>query len=183
MRVLDPLMLAALQASVVVPAFLVSLQFKSGPQYIWSGVGPLVYNSNTYLGVGSLGGVGTISEGTEVQADGTALTLSGIDPALYSACLTDIQLGAPAQVWFACMSNGQIIGTPYLLFSGQVDKPHITTGANTITISLALENRLANLQRASARLWTAADQNMEYPTDSAFNFVEILNDMALRWGS
>ena len=182
MRALDPLMLAALEASVVVPAFLASLQFQSGIQYIWSGIGPLVYNSNTYLGVGSLGGIGTINEGTEVQAAGTALTLSGIDPALYSACMDDIQLGAPAQIWFACLNNGQIIGTPYLLFSGQVDKPHISTGATTITVSLALENRLANLQRASARLWTAADQNKDNPTDSAFNWVEILNDISLRWG-
>jgi hypothetical protein len=73
---------------------------------------------------------------------------------------------------------------PTLNDGGQlaVDKPHISTGATTITVSLALENRLANLQRASARLWTAADQNIEYPTDSAFNWVEVLNDISLRWG-
>ena len=182
MRALDPLMQSALLAGVLVPAFLAQLTFASSTEYVWTGYGPLTYGGNTYQGIGSLAGLGSIKEGTTVQADGTTVSLSGIDPTLYGECMSDIQLGAPATIWFALLNNGQVIGTPYRLFQGLVDKPTVTTGADTITISLALENKLVNLQRPSARRYTAADQHMKYSDDTAFNWVEVLNDIALRWG-
>jgi hypothetical protein len=80
------------------------------------------------------------------------------------------------------MSGGSLLGTPYLIFSGTVDKPSVKVSAKTSTITLALENRLVNLQRANQRRYTAADQHLSYPTDMAFSWVETLNDIALRWG-
>jgi len=176
-------LLPTLASSFFRPAFLVMLTLRSSTQYMWSGVGPLVYSGNTYLGIGSLGQMGPISEGVEVKAEGTSLTLSGIDPALLNDCLTDIKVGAPAKIWFTALNvANHIIGTPYLLFSGQVDKPSITTGVETISISLALETRMFNLQRATQRRYTSADQRVLYPDDTGFNSVESLSDVALRWG-
>ena len=53
----------------------------------------------------------------------------------------------------------------------------------TLEIALKLESRLSNLQRASMRRYTAADQSLYYPTDSGFSWVEQLNDQALRWSA
>ena len=183
MRSLNTAMAEALSAGVISPAFLVSLTFSTGTQYVWSGVGNLTYGGNTYVGVGSLGKIGTISEGTQVHADGTTLTLSGIDATLYSDCMDEIQLGAPALIYCALLSEGAIIGSPYLLFSGLVDKPTITEGTDTISITLQLENRLTNLNRASNVRYDNATQRMKYPNDSAFQWVEQLNDAAFSWGS
>lgn len=184
MRNLDSTMAAALSAGVIRPAILVMLTLASGTQYIWSGVGNLVYNAQTYVGVGSLGSLGTITETTELQADGTTVKLSGIDPVLYSDCMTDIKLGAPANIWFALLANGTtLIGAPYLLFSGVVDKPTITVAPDDITITLALENELINLQRPSMRRYTSADQRIAFPFDTGFGWVETLNDIALVWGN
>jgi len=174
-------MQAALAAGVIVPAILAQLTFKSSTQYVWTGVGTLVWNGFTFQGVGSFGSLGTIVEGTEVKADGTSVGLSGIDPALYSDCLTDIQLGAAANIWFALLSDGVIIGSPYLLFSGQVDKPSFTIGGENISVNLALESRMTDLKRASNRRYTTNDQHVAYPDDTAFNGVEKLNDQALLW--
>ena len=113
---------------------------------------------------------------------GTSLSLSGIDSALYAECLTDIQLGAPAVVWIVFLSQGAVIGTPYRQFSGQVDKPSVNVAGESITISLALENRLTNLQRPSSRRYTSTDQRIKYPDDTGFVWVEPLNDIALIWG-
>jgi hypothetical protein len=176
-------MKAALSSGVIVPAILAQLTFRSGTEYIWTGIGPLVYDAQTFTGVGSLGNIGSIVEGMDVRADGTTVSLSGIDPTLYADCMTEIQLGAPAKIWLALLSEGVVIGAPYLLFSGLVDKPTVSTGPDAINISLALENRLTNLQRPTARRYTAADQHITYPDDTAFNWVEILNDQALVWGS
>jgi hypothetical protein len=110
---------------------------------------------------------------------------SGVIPpaTLVQEALRDVRMGAPAKIWFGLMANGALIGTPYLVFSGTVDKPNVQIDEKTASITLALENRLVNLQRANQRRYTAADQKLAYPTDMAFNWVESLNDIALRWGS
>jgi hypothetical protein len=95
----------------------------------------------------------------------------------------DIQLGAPANIYIGLMQDGEILGTPYLAFGGQVDQPSIRIGPDTMTISLSLENRLSNLQRANQRRYTSADQRQYYSDDTGFSWVEMLSDEALRWGS
>jgi hypothetical protein len=131
--------------------------------------------------VGSLGAVGEIQESTEIKADGTSVQLSGIDPALLNESLNDIQLGAPATLWLGIFSEGAVLAA-YPIFVGTVDKPQIPIGPDTISIQLALETRMANLQRASNRRYTAADQRSYYPSDTGFNWVETLNDISLIWG-
>ena len=182
MRNLDPSMQAALSAGVIVPAIMCSLTFVTGTQYIWSGVGTLVYGGNTYLGVGTLGSVGAIKESNSVVANGTTVTLSGIDATLYGDCMDDIQLGASAKLWFTLLSQGTIIGAPYQAFSGLVDQPTVSEGGDTISITLALETRMTNLQRPRMSRYSSADQRILYPTDSFFFYVPQLNDVALVWG-
>ena len=183
MRNLDPALAAAFEAGVLIPAILAQLTFASGTYYAWTGYGPLHWNGNTFLGVGTLGSFGGVTESTDVRADGTTVGLSGIDPALYSDCMQDIQLGAPATIWLALLSQGAIIGAPYKIFEGTVDQPVIEPGTEEIAITLSLENLITNLQRATCSRYTAADQRVLYPTDSAFNGVEQLADQALIWGT
>jgi hypothetical protein len=182
MRALDSSMAEALSAGVLVPAILAMLTFKSGPQYVWSGVGPLVYGGNTFQGVGTLGSVGAIVEATTVQAAGTVVSLSGIDPTLYGDSMDDIVTGLPAKIWFALLSEGTIIGAPFLAFSGLMDKPTVSEGGDSITIAIALESRLTNLQRPNTRRYTSADQRLKYPTDTGFSWVEPLCNTANLWG-
>lgn len=96
--------------------------------------------------------------------------------------LQDVQLGAAAEVQLGLMGDGALIGTPYVVFSGLIDQPDVKVSAQTVEFSLALENRLSDLARPSARRYTAADQKLFYPDDSGFDWVETLNDIALRWG-
>lgn len=184
MRNLSAPMLAGVTASPIYPAVLVMLTFTSGVQYVWTGAGPLLWNGNTYQGVGDLGKIGAISEGSEVGAEGTSVGLSGIDPTLLSDCMTDIQVGAPAAIYFALVdSTLTIIGTPYPLFVGCVDQPVLDISLDSLAIMLKLESRMANLQRANMRRYTSADQQLYYPNDSFFAFVEQLNDEALLWSA
>jgi hypothetical protein len=183
MRSLDPTLSAALTANLIYPVRLVQLTFKSQTVYLWSGPGSLVWNSQTFMGVGSLGSIGAITEGVDINADGTTITLSGIDPLLLAESLTDIQLGATASIWLGAVTPQRtLIGTPYLMFSGTVDAPTITPGVDTISITLNLENRMLDLARPNMRRYTSADQRIAYPTDSAFGWVEQLNDAAWNWG-
>ncbi|MGA2650426.1 MAG: hypothetical protein ABSF28_07875 [Terracidiphilus sp.] len=171
-----------LQTNNIRFCFLAMLTFHTQTVYCWNGVGTLVYGGNIYLGVGSFGKIGKITEGSAPEAYGTTLGLSGIDPVILAECLDDIQLGAPAILYFALLdNNGNIYGTPYPLFVGTIDQPSIRASTDTVTITLALENKLANLLRPNQRRWTNADQQVYYPGDTGFAFVESLNDQALVW--
>lgn len=116
--------------------------------------------------------------GVAVYYEGEPLTKTAL---LYEA-MNDIRLGAPAKIWFGLMSEGAFLGAPYLVFSGSVDKPTVKPSPNGSTIELALENRMVNLQRASNRKYTAADQHLFFPDDLFFNWVEILQDISLKEG-
>jgi hypothetical protein len=164
-RQLDPTMQLALASGVITPFFAAQLTLKSSTQYVWTGVGDLLWNSQMFAGVGSLAKIGTVQEGTDVQAYGTTVTLSGIDPVLLNDSMTDMQPGAPVNLWFGLLANGVIVGAPYLIFSGTMDQPTVSIGGETLTISLALENRMLDLSRASNRRYTSADQRLYYPTD------------------
>src|SRR6185437_16629012 len=93
-RNIDSGLVAEVSKVVFRPAVLAMLTFRSQTSYAWSGIGSLVWGGNTFLGMGSFADIGSIGEGTDVQADGTTLTLSGIDSNLLAECMTDIQLGA-----------------------------------------------------------------------------------------
>jgi hypothetical protein len=178
-------MLAPLTGNQIVPAFLAQIQFHSESVFVWTGVGNLAFNGNTYLGVGDFGQISPIVEGTDVQAYGMSIGLSGIDNTLLSECLDDIQLGAPVTIFLAFLDQqtGAILGTPFPAFVGTVDQPSITVGMDTLSITLALENKLSDLMRANMRRYTRADQLQAFPGDQIFFAVCYLNDLALHWAA
>jgi hypothetical protein len=183
-RNLDPTLEAAISAGLIFPVRLVSLQFRSETVYVWSGPGPLTWGGQTFQGVGSLGTIGPLTEGVEINAEGTSVTLSGIDPVLLAESLTDIQQGATANIWFGLVDASlNVIGTPYLQWSGAIDTPSVTPGVDTISITLNLESRLIDHARPNMRRYTSADQRLYFPTDSSMGWVEQLSDVSLRWGN
>jgi hypothetical protein len=175
-------MIVAITSNDATLCILVDLTLMTGVQYVWSGVGTVVWNGHAYQGVGALGSIGDITESTDGKADGTSVGLSGVDPAILNDCLNEIKLGAPTTIWFGVLSEGALLCDPYPLFKGTVDKPNVPINPDDIKITLALENRMSNLQRASNRRYTTADQRYYYPNDSFFNFVETLSDVAVVWG-
>jgi len=176
-------LLAELAKPQICPVVLVSLTFKSGTRYVWSGAGPLVWNGNTFLGVGTLGSIGSISGGMDVTANGTSVTLSGIDLIYLGESMTDIQIGAQAQIWFgAVVIPNTMVGAPYRIFRGTVDQPSISVDKDKVSITLALETRMFDLQRAQQKRYTSGEQNLAHPNDSGFDWVEALSAQALRWG-
>jgi hypothetical protein len=183
-RNLDSPTQAQVQANAVYVAFFLQVTFSTGIYYLSTLPCNFVWGGNTWLGMGSLGSVGAIAEGTDIQAYGTNVTLSGIDPVILADCLDDIQIGAQAILYlgFFNATTLTLVTTPTCMFSGQVDQPSIVPGMDTISISLNLESPMIRLQRGSMRRYTAADQHIDHPGDTAFDWVPSLNFMALKWG-
>lgn len=176
-------MLAALQASQLNPALFVELHFVTGVAYLWSGSGTISWNGHSWLGVGALGSVSTISEGATVEARGIALTLSGIDTAILADVVQEFQTGAPALVYLGLFdSGGTLIASPITSFSGRMDQPTIDVGGDAATITINCESRLLEMNVAVGRRYDPVDQALDFPGDEGFKFIPGVQERQIFWG-
>ena len=175
-------MLSALTSPGFSPAFFVSLTFSTGTAYLWSGVGTISWNGQSWLGLGSLLSVGLSEDGSTIEARGMSITLSGIDSTLLSDCLNDIQLGLPATIWLAAMSGGAPVANPFILWSGAMDRPTVEISADTAKITLNLENLLVSMNVPVDRRYTQVDQQELYPGDDGLNFAQSIQECTIFWG-
>jgi hypothetical protein len=147
-------------------AIFVSAVFTSGTSYFWNGITPIVWNGQTWVGVGTLGQISEIAETTDVAAVGIVLSLSGIPQGLINQALGECRQGAPVKVWIGTLNAaGAVIADPYQCFAGRMDVPTIGENGETSTISITVENRLIDLQRSRERRYTHEDQQIDFPGD------------------
>ena len=169
--------------AVARPALLVELHFVAETMFLWSGVGTLTWNGSAWLGVGTLGRVGSIEETLDVRAVGSRFELSGVPSDLLTHVMTEPLQNRPVLLWLAFFDeNWIVVPDPVLLFRGRMDTVEIRDGGPTATVTLFAENRLRDLERARVRRYTDADQQAEYPGDLGLAFVPSLQDRAIPWG-
>jgi hypothetical protein len=174
---------AAISSAMLRPALFVQATFVSGPLYVWSGMGPITWNGQTWIGVGTLGTVSTIEEGSTVSAKGVTLTLSGLDPTLLTDVMEEFQVGLPALVYLGVFdSTGALIADPVCCFSGRMDQPTIDISGTTASIAINCENRLVEMNVSVERRYTDEDQQLDYPGDLGFQFVNGIQDAQIYFG-
>jgi hypothetical protein len=195
-RVLTTAMQTALCAPVLRCALLASLQFADNTIYVWSGIGPITWNGNTYQGVGSLGSISTISEDSTVEAKNVTFELSGIPSTLVSEVLWETRLLYTAQAYFALWdTSGNLIPNPVLSYQGKMDQPSIEDDGKTCSISISCENVLVDLNRPCYRRYTNDDQQIDLQAtltrlglssstvDTGFRWVAGLQEQITFWGT
>lgn len=174
---------SAISATEVQPIILFEGSFASGSVYVWSGYGDLTWNSNTYSGVGTLGAISNVSEGSEISARGITVSMSGIPSDLISLVLGDVRQGAVGKVHMGFLnSSGVVIDDPILMFEGKLDVPSIQEGSDTSTITLSYESRLIDLQRPRESRYTNEDQQRAFPGDLGCEFIASLQEKQITWG-
>lgn len=175
--------LAAIESANLRPAFFVEAHFVNGPIYVWSGRGSITWNAQTWLGVGTLGTISTIEEGSGVEAKGITLSMSGIDSSLLGEVMLEFQVGLPCIVRLGLFdTNGALIDDPIIAWSGRMDQPTVDVDGQTCTISINCENRLVEMNVAVDRRYTNEDQQLDYPGDRGMEFVSSIQDVTIYWG-
>lgn len=182
MRNIGPDIVAQLRSSPIRPFILCDIEFADQWLHAWSGIGSLGINGNTYLGVGTLGKVSTISETSDIRANGLDLTLSGVPSNLVMEALGECQQGQPVIVSLGFMdASWQIIDQPVLLFRGSMDAVSIKEGTDTCSIIVSAESRMTDLRRPRVRRYTDDDQQRTAPGDRGFEFVPMVQDWNGNW--
>ncbi len=168
--------------SVVRPFFLVDLYFDTNLRF-WTGLGSLTHGSKDYIGAGDLLNISTFDEDSELSAVGATLTLNGVKTTLVQKARDENYQGKVATIKLGAFDEtGSIISDPVTVFSGFMDVMTINEGAETSTIELTLENKLLLLERANERRYTNEDQQIDYPGDKGFEFVNALQEKEIVWG-
>jgi hypothetical protein len=67
-------------------------------------------------------------------------------------------------------------------FSGKMDQPTIDVTGPLATIAINCESRLVEMNVAVDRRWTNEDQQLDFPGDLAFQFVNGIQDAQIYWG-
>jgi len=175
-------MLAAMQASQLLPAIFVQATLTSGTVCLWTGSGSIRWNGQTWQGVGSMLKLSTVEEKATVSATGITVTLSGIDPALLENVLTEFQVSGPVTVLLGAFSAGTLIASPITVWSGLLDQPTIDVSGETASIAINCESRLIEMNVSVDRRYTDQEQQLNNPGDLAFSFVNSIQDQPVYWG-
>jgi hypothetical protein len=176
-------MVAQLSASNIKPVLFLQMKFTDGIVQMWSGMGTLTWNGLQWIGMGHLGTISAIEESSELKATNVTFTLSDIPQDLLGKALGQVRQGYPVTLWFGTLGdNNNVLADPLQIFAGRMDVPTIDEGAQTGTISIAVENRLIDLNRSRERRFTDQDQQIDHPGDLGFQYVQFIQDWAGTWG-
>lgn len=183
MRNLSTEMQAVSTAEVVRPIMFVECEFDSGDINLWNGVGSLSYGGKNYIGAGNLLAVEPVSESTDLRANGTSVTLSGLNNTLVGLAKDEDYQGRALTVKLGAMDeSNDVIADPVIMFSGFMDTMMLTDSGESSTITIDVENKLIQMDRAKVRRFTDNDQRIDYPNDDGFSFVTKIQDREINWG-
>ena len=165
-------------------AWAVDIVLDSGELNMWTGIGNLSANGNTYAGVGDLGKIEAIEESVDLKATGLRLQLSGVTSSLISVALAEQYQGRTVRAYLVFFdSNWAVVGDPVLMFAGRIDVMQIIDAGDTSDISLTAESRAVDLERpGEVAYYTDEDQQRLFSGDLGCQFVEALVDKTLAWG-
>jgi hypothetical protein len=176
-------MIGQLIAPHMRPVLFLQMQFTSGPIFVWSGIGNINWNNQVWTGLGGLGTISAIEESSEIKATNVTFTLNGIPQDLIMHALGQVRQGYPVLLWFGALGdNNNVLADPLQIFAGRMDVPTIDEGAQTSTISIAVENRLIDLNRSRERRYTDQDQQIDHPGDLGFQYVQGIQNWNGTWG-
>lgn len=174
---------AALLQQDVRPALFFEGQFATGFVRLWTGLGNVDWNGQTWAGAGNLIGISAMEEGADIVARGVSVSLSGVPTSLVSVAIVDAQQGLPGRMWVALVTpTGAIIADPVQAFVGRLDVPSLADGGDTCTITISYEGRLIDLNTPRELRYTHESQQQLYLGDLGFEYVTSIQDAKINWG-
>ena len=104
---------SAIQAPVVRPVLIYEGEFANAAFVrLWTGIGPLAFNGETFTGGGQLLGISPIGENVELRAEGFQVRLSGMPTDKISLALQSLRQGKPGKLWLGAMREEAYLELP-----------------------------------------------------------------------
>ena len=172
----------ALLAVVIRPRIFVEIVTNTTTLRMVAASQDIVWGGYTWQGA-LIKDFGSISESTELGADGFWLDLAGEIASLTAAALTEFKQNRPIRLYLGLLnSDDNLIGPGILLFDGLLDTVEIMRGVQESTIRISAENKLINFERQKEFRYNHETQQIFFPGDRGFEYVAQLEDWAGYWG-
>jgi hypothetical protein len=175
---------AFIQPNVRIITF-VMLEFAAETVYVHNGIGTYTWGGFDWLGVGSLGSVSTLEEGSEVSPYSITLTLSALDATLSGQALNEDYFMRPVTVYVGALSaDDELLNDPLPMWSGFMDVMSITAGQEGSSgdqIVVTCESELAAFDRSANLRYTNQTQQRLYPSDRFFEFMPRIENLKIKW--
>lgn len=173
----------ALAASNVPMLLFVLLDFSSGVVRVTNASYNFTWDGHTWAGLGEVGSIDNITEGSGLEAYGLKLQLSGVNVDNVAIALQEQYQGRDCKIWLAPLSEAgyAVVADPVMVFWGRMDTMQVELG-ETAVITVSAESRLVDWQRPRIRRYTNDDQQAFFPSDTGFRFVPQMAEKELIWG-
>lgn len=186
-RDLDTDVVTETEATRIRPRVLVKFEFDSGDVRLCTGYQNITFDSEEYTASGDFGGISSITEETELNANGVELMLSGIPSEWISIALSEPIKGRPVTIYDCFIdSTGAIVGGDAgpIPHAFRCDTMRIQEGGDTANITLTAESILRRLEVGSPATFRPQWQRKLYGdgNDSGFNQVGQTQQSELFWG-
>lgn len=174
---------AAAESAQQSQGLLCRFAFDSGDQYYTTRVHPIAWGGNTYLPVGPIISIDSISESTDTKPTSLRLGLSGVlsehitlalDGEEYTNRRVYIYRG-----WFD--DSDQLLDDPEGPIVATISHPEIVLG-NENSIAIVCETAFAQWAKAKPLAWTTATQQRFWPGDKFFDRGPLNKDRTIIWG-
>jgi|ETNmetMinimDraft_5_1059913.scaffolds.fasta_scaffold00910_3 hypothetical protein len=139
-------------------------------------------SDETFTGVGQFGSVSVINESADLKASGIQCMLTGVPTTHISNALSEDYSGRTAKLYIGFLNASRVlVADPMVIFAGRIDAMDIQIG-KTASVSVSIESKLVDWERARIRRYTNEDQRNLYSTDEFCEFVVQTVEKELVWG-
>lgn len=165
--------------------YLVQMEFTSGTLKYTNWPVDVVVGADTYTGLGSLGGVGAITESEDGSSQSVDLELSQVNASLLSLGLGNVNTyqDQPVRIYQALTDTNFVVsGSPVLLFSGYMDKVSIKRDPPVGKIIMRCTTSGANVRgNPSALRLNDAQHQARHPGELLYQYTADLIGKPKRW--
>ena len=174
----------ALQAQEVRFVMFAKLEFPTGTVYVHNSIGTYNWDFQDWLGVGDLGSISRVEEGTDVSPYAITLTLSGLDATMSGAALTQDYFMRPVTVYLGLLdTDDALLEDPTQIWSGFMDQMNLSVGADGgDAIQLIAESELSRFDKSKNLMYTNAAQQARYSGDLFFSHIHKVEGAKIKWG-
>jgi len=141
------------------------------------------WNSLTWVGDGTFKAPPVVAESKSVVASGISIALAGEPSVLISTLLNNASHSGTGKLWFGFLnSSRQVIADPRLIFKGTLSTAPFSDGVESATITLNYESELINVLNNNEFRYNLKTQQLFYPNDTGFKYMEALANWSGYWG-
>ncbi len=184
MKTLTPVVDAAIRSPAMNVALLVEITTTYRTDYLWNGLGSLVYGAKTYLGLGRLGRIQGAGGTAEIRTTETSYELSGIvDLTELNAFLSVPVRGGTALAYVAVLDdNGRIVDFPILFDQTILDTASMLWAEDgTATLVLRGTSAVFDFRKPRGRYLSNEQLQADYPGDTGFDRLAALASRNVTW--